>query len=472
MIHIVLLSGGSGTRLWPLSNNVRSKQFLKVLRDAEGNHVSMVQRVLGQIRRVAAELDITIATNCDQCNDIFQQIGGEYTLVLEPDRRDTASAIMLACEHLALVQGANSTDTVIVMPIDTYAEQDYYESIPAIDDAVRTGASELVLLGVEPTYPSAKYGYIVPDEGKFGDLRRVSYFSEKPDEDTASKLIAQGALWNCCVFAFRLGYLLDLTRTFLEASSFEEYIANYSRLPKKSFDYEVVEKACSISVLSYAGKWKDLGTWNTLTDEMAEVVSGFAIVDQDTCDNVHVINETRLPIVVAGIRDAVVVVTPDGILACAKSESVDIKRLLAQLTKTRLMHEQCRWGESRVLDSCVNSDGNKSLTKKLIIKSGKQLPYQRHGKHSEVWTIVRGEGEIVLDGKTRHVKAGEVVNVEIGCMHACRGITDLHIIEVQYGKAPFEMDIVEAGNFWSNQPNVSTKKNDDFTARFDYTIRN
>lgn len=189
MIHLILLSGGSGTRLWPLSNSSRSKQFLKVLRDSQGNHVSMVQRVFSQIRSVDADLDVTIATCADQEFSIRSQVEGDYALVLEPERRDTAPAIMLACTHLAMEQGADAGDTVIVMPIDSYADQAYYDGVVGLDDAVQSGFADLVLLGVEPTYPSVKYGYIVPGDTE-GSPRRVVRFTEKPDGEAAKALIA------------------------------------------------------------------------------------------------------------------------------------------------------------------------------------------------------------------------------------------------------------------------------------------
>ena len=261
MIHLVLLSGGSGTRLWPLSNSSRSKQFLKVLRDAEGNHVSMVQRVFGQIRSGDADVDVTIATCAAQENSIRRQVEGGYALVLEPERRDTAPAIMLACANLAYEQKTNEGDTVIVMPIDTYADQAYYDGIVKLDEAVQSGFAELVLLGVEPTYPSEKYGYIVPETPE-GDLRKVARFTEKPNEATARGLLAKGALWNGGVFAFKLGYLTDVAAKYLPVNDFEQFRDRYSELPKISFDYEVVEKASSVAVVPYSGEWKDLGTWN------------------------------------------------------------------------------------------------------------------------------------------------------------------------------------------------------------------
>ena len=448
MIHLVLLSGGSGTRLWPLSNSSRSKQFLKVLRDAEGNHVSMVQRVFRQIRAVDADVDVTIATCAAQEDSIRRQVEGGYALVLEPERRDTAPAIMLACANLALEQRADADDTVIVMPIDTYADQAYYDGIVKLDAAVQSGFSELVLLGVEPTFPSVKYGYIVPETPE-GELRRVIRFTEKPEKAMARELIGNGALWNCGVFAFKLGYLTNLASKYMPVSDFRQFRDRYSELPKNSFDYEVVEKAASIGVVPYSGEWKDLGTWNTLTDEMADASAGRVVVDEPTCENVHVINETGFPMVVAGMRNAVVVATPDGILVSSKEASAGIKAQVAQAAESRPMYEQRRWGEYRVLDSSVYPDGAKALTKELVVRDGKQMSYQRHAHRSEVWTIVSGTGEVVLDGLVREVRAGSVVYINKLQMHAARAVgSELHIIEVQQGDILVEEDIERFGDYW------------------------
>lgn len=448
MIHLVLLSGGSGTRLWPLSNSTRSKQFLKVLRDVDGNHVSMVQRVFGQIDAVDADVDITIATCSSQEDSIRRQVNGDYALVLEPERRDTAPAIMLACANLALEQGAGESDTVIVMPIDSYADQAYYDSVIRLDDAVQADFAELVLMGVEPTYPSGKYGYIVPAAGE-GWPRHVERFTEKPDEDTAKALIAQGALWNCGVFAFKLGWLAGLTARYLSCDTFDEFRSRYAELPKNSFDYEVVEKASSIGAVSYAGEWKDLGTWNTLTDEMAEETSGRVVVDAKTCENVHVINETGFPMVVAGLSNAVVVATPDGILASGKEASANIKAEVNAVAESRPMYEQRSWGEYRVIDSSVYPDGSKALTKEVVVREGCQLELQRHDHRSEVWTVVSGNGEVVLDGLVQQVRPGSVVEIPAGMLHAARAIGgDMRVIEVQQGEILVEEDTELLGDFW------------------------
>jgi mannose-1-phosphate guanylyltransferase len=447
MIHVILLSGGSGTRLWPLSNSARSKQFLKVLRDAEGRHVSMVQRVFGQIDAVDADVDITIATSASQVDALAMQVGGRYALSVEPERRDTAPAIMLACAHLDLEQHAGMDDPVIVMPIDTYAEQGYYDRIPRIAETIASGASDLVLLGVEPTYPSEKYGYIIPASTE-GEAWPVETFREKPDEATARDYIERGGLWNCGVFGFRLGWLRDLTRSYADAPSFAAYVERYRELPRNSFDYEVVEKAESIRVVPYAGTWKDLGTWNTLTEEMAESSSGHVWLDAATTKGVHAVNETGLPMVIAGIQDAVVVATPDGILVSGKEESAHIKGLVEEASYARPMYERRQWGEYRVMDEQEYADGTHTLTKELVLNPGRQLSYQRHAHRSEIWTIASGTGEVVLDDEVVPVAVGDCVRIAPGQMHGARAITQLHIVEVQVGWPLVEEDIERFGFFW------------------------
>lgn len=448
MVHVILLSGGSGTRLWPLSNNSRSKQFLKVLRNSNDNPESMVQRTVRKVRDVLPEANILVATGKSQVFSIKDQVGGHYHLVVEPERRDTAPAIMLTCAKLAYDLDANREDSVIVLPIDTYASNEYYESLVELVGAVNC-SDDLVLLGIEPTYPSEKYGYILPSDNQ-GGVCKVSCFVEKPTEGKACQLIKEGALWNGGVFGFKLGYGLDILESYNSSKDFHKILNEYCFFPENSFDYEVVEKASSISVVPYRGEWKDLGTWNTLSEEMAEDYSGRIVFDEDTCKNVHAINETSIPLVISGIEDAVIVATPDGILASSKECSVKLKPLVEKAALTRPMYEKRCWGEYRVIDSGVYGDGQKAITKELVIGSGKQLSYQRHCKRSEVWTVIAGKGEIVLDGVISALEPGRVIDIQPGQLHSARAFQDLHIIEVQLGDVLIEEDIERFGNFWSD----------------------
>lgn len=448
MLDVVLLSGGSGTRLWPLSNGARSKQFLKVLRDDEDNPESMVQRTIRLVRRENEDVAITVATSAAQADAIALQVEQPYELSLEPERRDTAPAIMLAAANVAWKQGAKPDSTVVVMPIDTYADSGYYANVAKLDAAVQSGASDIVLLGVEPTYPSAKYGYIVPKVAD-GDVRPVARFTEKPSEEKAAELIAAGALWNCGVFAFKLSYMLNLIAQYSDATTYEGLRNAYRDLPKNSFDYEVVEKATSVAVVPYSGAWKDLGTWNTLSEELADPTSGKVWLDEDTCSNVHVVNETNLPVVVAGLKDAVVVATSDGVLVSDKTASAHIKSLVENASEGRPMYERKAWGEYRIVDEEVYDDGTNALTVDITLQAGKQFTYQRHQHRDEVWVLKTGRVEAVVEGKVRCLLPGDCIRVRAGVLHAMRALEESHFVEIQLGRPIAYSDVERLGYFWA-----------------------
>lgn len=393
------------------------------------------------------QADVTIATCENQVGSINNQIDADFSIVVEPERRDTAPAIMLACANLAYEKGVSEDDTIVVMPIDTYSDEEFYKKVNELDQAVQSDVADLVLLGVNPTFASVKYGYIVPKKAT-GDVLPVARFVEKPEKPLAERLIKEGALWNCGAFAFKLGYLTSLIKSYTNSTDFEEIRTNYKDLPKNSFDYEIVESASSIAVIPCSVKWKDLGTWNTLSEEMVDSYAGRVVVDEATCRNTHVINETGLPLVVSGMEDAIIIATPDGILVSRKQESAYIKPFVEKAAASRPMFESRRWGEYRVIDSGVYPDGHRALTKELIIRAGKQLSYQLHEQRGEVWTIVSGSGEVVIDGVVRKVKAGDIVEIPLQKKHSIRAFDDVHAIEVQIGDALFEEDIQRFGDYW------------------------
>lgn len=326
-MKIILLSGGSGKRLWPLSNDIRSKQFLQVLESPDGRKESMIQRVVRQIHSTGHADGIVVATGAAQEEYVRAQLGRKIGVVAEPSRRDTFPAIALACSFLAK-EGTDPEEPVIVMPCDTYADDSYFLTVCNMAEAVAAGAADLVLMGITPTYPSEKYGYIVPCKGapEAGGAIPVARFTEKPDAVTAERLLEEGALWNGGVFAFRLQYLMDIVGKYMPGKDFQQIFAAYSDFPKISFDYEVVEKAKSVAVVPYAGEWRDLGTWNTLTEKLPGFTSGTATLHQ--CEDTHVINELGLPVIGLGLKDVVIVVSPDGILVADKSSSEQLKQLL------------------------------------------------------------------------------------------------------------------------------------------------
>ncbi len=389
-MQLVLLSGGSGKMLWPLSNDARSKQFLHPFESPSGEMESMVQRVVRQIRRILPQAEITFASTLTQRDGIINRIGDNVNIVIDPQRRDTFPSIALATDFLSKEKGFADDAVVVVMPCDVFTENGYFDAIARMASAAQSQEAELVLMGVRPTCPSDKYGYIIPSGEKSGALSSgVSRFIEKPDLNHAEKLLEEGAYWNGGVFAFRLGYIMNI-------------VSRYSQLPKISFDYEVVEKAESVSFIPYEGKWKDLGTWHVLCEELPSDHIGNVHMGKDKC-NAQVINELELPLFCEGLQDVVVAASPDGILVCAKEHSESIKDYVEQM-HARPMYEERRWGTYRVLDSATYPYGAKPLTKSLTIKAGKSISYQIHHHRSEVWTIVDGLGEFVLDGQRMTVQ--------------------------------------------------------------------
>jgi mannose-1-phosphate guanylyltransferase len=241
------------------------------------------------------------------------------------------------------------------------------------------------------------------------------------------------------VFAFRLGYILDIVERYVKADSFAEIRGRYVEFPKISFDYEVAEKAKSVAVVSYDGEWKDLGTWNTLTDELQDHAVGNVIMDESSV-NTHVINELELPIMCIGAKDMIIAASHDGIIVSDKSKSENIKSYADRLTR-RPMYEERRWGEYKVIDTIEFPDGHKALTKQLVIRAGKNISYQVHHHRDEVWTFIDGEGLLVLDGVVTKVTRGDVINIRKGVRHAVYAVSDLRFIEVQSGDVLIEEDI-------------------------------
>ncbi len=441
-MNIVLLSGGSGKRLWPLSNEIRSKQFLKLLSDANGGHESMVQRVYRQITQAGIQANIVVATSATQVESIRGQLPDDVDVVVEPERRNTFPAIVLATSYLESRKQMDPEETVIVLPVDPYVEVAYFETFQQMDARVQQGGADLVLMGIKPSYPSEKYGYIIPGEGG-----SVAGFKEKPSEASAKMLIEQGALWNAGVFAFKLKYLMKIADNYVDSRDFDDVVAHYASLKKDSFDYEVVEKADALAVIPYNGEWKDIGTWNTLTEEMQEESIGDVVMGE-ACINTHVINELSIPVVALGTQNLVIAAGQDGILVSDKHKSSYIKPYVENIDN-RPMYEERRWGEYKVYDYSQYADGTKSLTKHVTINAGCAQDYHVHRYKDEVITVANGEGELVVDGCLIKLSRGDSISIRRGQKHAIRAFQDLQLISVQISEDNTENDTEVFGWSWS-----------------------
>lgn len=423
-MNLILLSGGSGKRLWPLSNDIRSKQFVKFLKNSQGELESMIQRVYRQICAVAPDSTVTIATAKTQVSAIRNQLGDGADISIEPCRRDTFPAIALAAAYLYDVRGLKEEDAVVVCPVDPYVDEDYFEALKELEALAAGGEANLVLMGMEPTCPSEKYGYIIP-EGK-ERVDRVRAFKEKPDTETAAEYIRQGALWNGGVFAFKLGYLLKKAHELMDFSGYQDLFDRYDTMKKISFDYAVAEKEEHIAVLRFSGRWEDLGTWNALTGQMHEPVLGKGMMDE-TCEGVRIVNELNIPVLCMGLKDTVVAASPEGILVSSTGRSESIKSYVDMMGQEVRFAEKS-WGEFRIIDV-----GKDSLTIRATLFAGRGMSYHSHEQRDEVWTVISGVGEAVIDGMHLTVSPGNVLRIPAGCRHTVIAKTKLELIEVQLG---------------------------------------
>lgn len=424
-MNIILLSGGSGKRLWPLSNDIRSKQFIKIFKDEVGNYESMLQRVYRQIRTIDDGAAVTVATSKTQVSAIRNQLGDSVGISVEPCRRDTFPAIALATFYLHAVLGISAEEAVVVCPVDPYVSDEYFVALKELGHLAVQGDAKLVLMGVEPTYPSEKYGYIIPETKD--EISKVQTFKEKPNAEIAAEYIEQGALWNGGVFAYQLKYVLQKAHELLDFTDYYDLYAKYETLEKISFDYAVVEQEKNIKVKRFNGSWKDLGTWNTLTEAMEEQAIGQAIMNEQ-CQNLHVLNELDVPVLCMGLKDMVVSASPEGILVANKEQSSYIKSFVDAI-KQQVMFAEKSWGSFRVLDV-----GENSLTIKVTLKAGNKMNYHSHERRDEVWTIISGSGRTIVDGMEQQVTAGDVITMQAGCRHTIIADSELEVMEVQLGR--------------------------------------
>ena len=424
-MNIVLLSGGSGKRLWPLSNDIRSKKFIKFFKKSDGTYESMVQKIYRKIKDIDTEAVITVATSKSQVSAINNQLGEDVGISVEPCRKDTFPAIALAIAYLYDVKKVSPDEAVVICPVDPYVDDEYFYSLNKLYELAYKKQSNIVLMGIEPTYPSEKYGYIIPKDNK--NVSKVKTFKEKPSEKVASEYIKEGALWNSGVFAFKIDYLLKIAHELIEFKDYYDLLAKYDTLDKISFDYAVVEKEKDISVMRFSGEWKDLGTWNTLTEAMDDRTIGNVIVD-DKCINTNIINELDIPILCMGVEDVVVSASPEGILVSDKEESSRLKTYVEKIEQPVRFAEKS-WGTYKVIDTSEDS-----MTVKLKLKAGGSMKYHSHSGRDEIWNIISGEGYSIIDGEKMNVGVGDVISIHKGQKHSLTAISELEVVEIQLGE--------------------------------------
>lgn len=424
-MKIILLSGGSGKGLWPLSNEVRSKQFLKYFKNPSGKSESMLQRVYRQIKQAAPDVSVTVAASRQQVSAIYSQLGNEVGISSEPCRKDTFPAVVLASLYLKDICSAGTSEIIVVCPVDTFADDDYFNSVIKLGKLAQTSTSNLMLIGIPPKSPDESFGYIQPQNDD--DFSKVSSFVEKPSLKNALAYIENGALWNSGTFAFKLGYILNIADKLLHFSDYHDLFLNYDSLNGISFDRAVAEHETNASVLKYTGLWHDIGNWMALTEVMSDEASECDNL-KESCKNVYIVNELSLPVLALGLHDVIISVSPEGILVCDRDSSAQIKPIVDKLTQEIMVAEKS-WGSYQVIN--IEQD---SLAIKVTLNPGHSMNYHSHQKRDEIWVVIAGTGRTIVDGMEQCVDVGDVITMQAGCRHTIIADSQMKLIEIQLGK--------------------------------------
>ena len=397
---------------------------------------SMLQRVFSQLKSVEKSDDAVIIASEAQKDIIYSQLGSDMKIAFEPSRKDTFPAILLGCSWL-YERGSSEDEIVVVMPVDPYVGRDYFENFELLSNKLIESGSDIALMGAIPSYPSEKYGYIIPGERKDGYFD-IKGFKEKPQLEEAEELLRKEALWNCGVFCFRLSLMKDYCLKYGFEFSYSEIKENYEKLPTISFDYEVLEKSGNKIAIEYGGTWKDIGTWNTLTEEMDVDSIGEVYIDE-TSRNTHAVNTLDIPVIIMGADNLIVSATYDGILVADKERSSYLKDSLNKI-KLSPRYEERRWGTIKTIDKS-EENGVGVCTNKVRVDVGKNTTYHKHNDHTEMITVISGKGIMIKENNIIKLTPGVTITIEKGELHAIRAETKLTYIEVLMGN--LERDDIE-----------------------------
>jgi len=455
----LLLAGGTGTRLWPVSRDAMPKQFLPLV-----GKQSTYQQALARVASPDLfEPPIVMTSDAFRffARHQAEELGIKATVVLEPMRRDSAPAIAAGA---ALARDRNPDAIVLAIAADhVILDTDLFEEAcrTARDGAV---AGHIVTFGIRPTAPKTSYGYIRRGDGlAIAGLHRVASFVEKPDAATAAGYVAQNYLWNSGNFLFRADRLLaELARFEPQmVEAIEAAIAAaktdlgfvrldteaFARAPQKSIDYAVMEKTERAAVVESRFRWSDIGSWDAVfeiapRDERGNATSG-PVVTFDTKDCI-VHAEDRLTAVL-GLNDLIVVTTPGAVLVLPRARAEDVKKLVAELNaQGRAEAKEHRrvyrpWGHYDSVDG-----GDRFQVKRIVVTPGGKLSLQKHHHRAEHWVVVRGTAEVTIGDKVQMVHENESIFIPIGTVHrlANPGRIMLELIEVQTGSYLGEDDII------------------------------
>lgn len=480
MITPIILAGGSGTRLWPLSRDESPKQFCNLF-GGESLYQKTLRRV-ANTARFAAPIILTNKSHRALAESQATAVGiTPAAIVCEPVGRDTGPAITLA----ALLAGAEIDDVqLLVLPSDHQIENPrrLQTAIKAAAGLIRRSPS-LVTFGITPDHPETGYGYIqsgtmiLNTDGCHG--YEVERFIEKPDRAKAERLISEGDVyWNAGIFLFS-GHLLikeldrhapEMLKSVRRAIGggqwhglcFEPQVQAFSDAPKLSIDYAVMEKTAESCVFPVDPGWSDMGSWSAVwaqagneSDAHGNVLRGDVI----TSDTVNSLVQSDGPMVgVAGLDDVVVVANRDAVLVTSRKNPQGVKSLVEQMKADGRSEHRKHAGEDRPWGRFDSLDtGDNHQVKRIKVKPGGQLSLQYHHHRAEHWVVVAGTARVTLDDRVMDLKPCEQIFIPQGAVHRLENVTDepVEIIEVQYGSYLGEDDIVRLEDVYGR--NADTK---------------
>ncbi|MEK5238818.1 sugar phosphate nucleotidyltransferase [Paenibacillus sp. FSL L8-0470] len=427
-MHTILLCGGSGQRLWPLSGRIRSKMFLELLPAPGGGTESMLGRVCRQLNQCGLGESALFVTHKDQKALTRRYTGNGYPVIGEPYKRGTFTAAALGALYLHSTGKAKPEDTLCVAPADMFADDAFFRLFHQFTDTLAASQADLVLLGTRPTHPSDQYGYIVPGKGTISAYSPVLSFEEKPVISRARELVREHALWNCGVFAFSLRFMLSHLEQMGLPIDLAAFTDLYPGFPVRSFDKEVAERSSKAVVLPHEGEWRDLGSWETLTAQLNHPVIGAGGIWGES-GHTHIVNELNIPLHVIGVPGIVAVGSPEGILIAGKAEANAIKEILQDVSAAP-RYGETEWGSFTVLDEATSGSGL-VLTIKLSLLPDHALPEMPCLHSSKSWMIVSGHGEVVLNGSVAAARTGEIFTMVRGDRHGIRAFTAMKLIEIR-----------------------------------------
>jgi mannose-1-phosphate guanylyltransferase len=459
----ILLSGGSGTGLWPLSNSVRSKQFLQLFQNEEGVLESSIQILWKQLKSLKLDKQAMFVTNAQQSDLVLTQCESDINIVEEPMQKDTFAAVCLATLYAKDLEHCADDEWVAILPVDILVEPSFLQAVQKLPDLAMQYDADIALVGLTPTYIAPQYGYIevAPDNAQ-SNICTIQQFIEKPSFEMTKQLIHQGALWNSGVYVFQIKTILQMLRRYALPLQYEQFVAQYDTVDSISFDDAVMEWMQHGIVYHYRGPWQDIGSWDRLARKLTSEQIGIGVM-KGQCENTHILNELLLPIHVVDVENVIVAASYDGILVANKQSSYELNSTVKGGMWP--MVEERHWGSSHVLEHIDTVDGKDVLVKHIKIRKGKNLSYQRHQYRSECWTILEGEGELIVNNLVRHVKVGDVIQIEAGQLHAMKALTNLQFIEVQSGRPLLKEDVEHISLDWDDITNYIEAVQSESTGR-------